>query len=116
MPPGYYIRSRLAGIEVSSGPLEYNSAMHPEKMATTTLAEAAEGYLQWVRANRAERFWKRQEHLLRSAILPQLGHHSLNEVLAILIPHTLTLTPENQADGLDVMKTVNAVIRWFLEQ
>src|SRR5262245_14536999 len=43
--------------------------------------EAAEDWLRWAKANRTEKYWKRQERILREDVLPAIGDLTIGEAL-----------------------------------
>ena len=71
-----------------------------------TLRETVEAYLEWVKKNRTEKFWKRMDRILREDALPALGDLSLDKVL-----HDLP----TRLSGVRQRKLVATVIEWRLK-
>jgi len=46
-----------------------------------TIAQAAEEYLRWSKAHRTEKFWKRQERILKTDVIPAIGNLTIAELV-----------------------------------
>jgi len=93
----------------------YQRAWKRNTARQSTFSEVSEAYLVWVKENRTERFYKRQERILRQDVLPALGDLSVEKVLHDLPGSILVLPPQQQKQGLAAHKTVRAVIGWRLK-
>jgi hypothetical protein len=78
-----------------------------------TLADAAEQWIIWAKANRTEKYWKRQERILREDVLPAIGHLSIWESPETSIQSALSIKESKQATA--AYNTVSMVVGWKLK-
>lgn len=84
----------------------------------TTFGQVAEDYIQWIKSNRTERFWKTQERILREDVLPAIGDVPISNGIGILSDNmhsALSLPLEKLEQGLRAVNAVNAVLSWSLK-
>ena len=89
------------------------SAKHRRRTAgarhagSETLRETVEAYLEWVKKNRTDKFWKQMDRILREDALPVIGDLSLDKVL-----HDLPA----RLSGGRMRILVATMIEWRLKQ
>ena len=57
-------------------------------MVHMTFAEITEKYLDYLKQNRTQRYWKRQEKILRERVLPEIGDMQFQDVRAQIASRT----------------------------
>jgi len=85
------------------------------KVVWMTFAQMAEKYLQWVKQNRAARFWARREKTLREDVLPVIGNLQCSAMMDTHFNSAIRL-PLDQKAGLRAINAANAVIEWGLKE
>jgi hypothetical protein len=86
-----------------------------EQNKPTTFGEVATEYIEWIKINRTERFWKPQERVLREDVIPAIGDLPLSHLgdhLQPLIQSTLTLPPGKQSRALNA---TSALVSWSIK-
>ena len=78
--------------------------------------QVAEDYLIWLKANRTERYFVRQERILREDVLSVIGETPIGQVLFDELGDIENIPTEQEKRGLAAHRAVLNVIGWYQKQ